>query len=343
MWRVLKTMEDKMGVIFKQYDFNVEETYRVKGCTVIKTEKGEFVIKPYEGSETKARIDNAIKIHLHENGYEYMDITQTNREGELISYNQYGNPFVIKRMYQGLECDLYNHDQVIAGVQELAKLHKILRTIVLDKELEHKIRSRDVKEDLNSYLKGIRRVNRYIVGKNKKNDFETQFLRVFPEYIYQGEEAAGILAGINFARNEKADNTRKWEDIYHGSFDQHSILFLNSNMGVTVSNFEKVAKGCQIVDLYHFIRKTMEKNEWEEELGIRMIEEYVSKIDVSGDEMKLLEVMFIFPEKFWKIVNRYYNTRKVWVSGKSLEKLNSLNEQEIKRKCFIKAIKEYRK
>lgn len=331
-----------MGVIFKQYEFNVEETYRVKGCTVLRTDKGEFVIKPYEGNETKARIDNAIKLHLLNCGYRYMDIIETNREGGLISHNQYGNPFVVKRLYLGQECDLYNQTQVIEGVGELARLHKALKKACLDEELDAKIRSRDVEEDMRGYLKGIRRIRRYIVGKGKKNEFEMEVLKLFPEYINQGEEALKLLESIDVGKNNERNylESRKGKDIYHGSFDQHSILFLNMDMGVTISNFDKVAKGCQIVDLYHFIRKAMEKNEWDEQLGIRMIDEYTKSVHITEKEMKLLEVMLIFPEKFWKIANQYYNKRKVWVSGKSLQKLNSLNEQEIRRKCFIKAIKE---
>ena len=331
-----------MGIIFRQYEFNVGETYRIKGCTVLKTDKGEFVIKPYEGNETKARIDNAIKLHLLNCGYRYMDIIEANKEGGLISHNQYGNPFVVKRLYLGQECDLYNQAQVIEGVRELARLHRALKKVSLDTELDEKIRSRDIKEDMAGYLKGIKRIKRYIVGKSKKNEFETEVLKLFPEYINQGEEALNLLEGMdmNKPNEEKHKENRKWEDVYHGSFDQHSILFLNMDMGVTISNFDKVAKGCQIVDLYHFIRKAMEKNEWDEQLGIKMIDEYTKSIDMSEDEMKLLEVMLIFPEKFWKIANQYYNKRKVWVSGKNLQKINSLNEQEVKRKCFIKAIKE---
>ena len=45
--------------------------------------------------------------------------------------------------------------------------------------------------------------------------------------------------------------------------------------------------------------------------------------------------MFLYPEKFWKIVNHYYNGNKSWVSEKSIGKLQSLIELEEKRQKFL--------
>ena len=69
-----------------------------------------------------------------------------------------------------------------------------------------------------------------------------------------------------------------------------------------------------------------------------MIMEYTSNGRVSDFEWETLRILLEFPEKFWKIANQYYNKRKVWVSDKNIQKLNSLNEQEEKRKMFIKTV-----
>lgn len=42
--------------------------------------------------------------------------------------------------------------------------------------------------------------------------------------------------------------------------------------------------GIQINDLYHFIRKTMEKNDWDISLGNKMIETYKKYCDISEGE-----------------------------------------------------------
>lgn len=325
-------MEDKMGVIYRQYELKIFDTYRVKGCTVLDTDDGEWIIKPYESSETKAKIDNMIKKHMKDCGYEKVDEIRENKEGNLISYNQYGNPFVVRRMLKGQECDLYNENQVLEATTALARLHDTLKQMRLDDELEKKIRVKNLFEEMDSHLKGMKRIKRYLIEKNKKNYFESEFLNMFDRYIEQGENSKLMVNEL------KKTGVELERDLYHGSFDHHSVLFLENDNSVAVTNFEKCAIGSQIVDFYHFLRKTMEKNDWNERLGNEMIMEYTSNGRVSDFEWETLRILLEFPEKFWKIANQYYNKRKVWVSDKSIQKLNSLNEQEEKRKMFIKTV-----
>ena len=44
---------------------------------------------------------------------------------------------------------------------------------------------------------------------------------------------------------------------------------------------------------------------------------------------------FAYPEKFWKIVNFYYNSRKVWIPGRHMEKLERLLIQQGVKKAFL--------
>lgn len=40
-------------------------------------------------------------------------------------------------------------------------------------------------------------------------------------------------------------------------------------------------------------------------------------------------------EKFWKIVNFYYNNGKAWIPGRNREKLENLLKQEAEKKNFM--------
>ena len=52
-------------------------------------------------------------------------------------------------------------------------------------------------------------------------------------------------------------------------------------------------------------------------------------------ELCQIYLKLLYPEKFWKIVNHYYNARKTWVSQRDIDKLTRLSEQEIKREEFL--------
>ena len=45
-----------------------------------------------------------------------------------------------------------------------------------------------------------------------------------------------------------------------------------------------------------------------------------------------------YPEKFWKIVNFYYNSGKAWIPGRNQEKLEKLVSQEKEKQHFLEEV-----
>ncbi len=72
----------------------------------------------------------------------------------------------------------------------------------------------------------------------------------------------------------------------------------------------------------------MEKNGWD--LGCAEIctENYLKERELSSAEKKLLLYRLSYPEKFWKIVNFYINSRKSVVMERNTDKLKKVMEQE---------------
>ena len=83
----------------------------------------------------------------------------------------------------------------------------------------------------------------------------------------------------------------------------------------------------QVADLYRFMRKILEKYNWNLELAGEMLREYHKIRPISAEEWKNLRVRFTYPEKYWKLANYYYSHKKVWISEKNVEKLQNLIRQ----------------
>jgi spore coat protein I len=79
----------------------------------------------------------------------------------------------------------------------------------------------------------------------------------------------------------------------------------------------------------------MEKNNWDIRLGMKIIEDYNKYRTISDSEYKILKIMMSYPEKFWKIINYYYNSNKAWYSEKNEDKLIQFQKQETYRWDFI--------
>ena len=79
----------------------------------------------------------------------------------------------------------------------------------------------------------------------------------------------------------------------------------------------------------------MEKNGWDTSQGVQILDTYQKIRPLEKREAKLLYVLLLFPEKFWKQINFYYNGRKSWMSVKNYDKLLKIESQEEKRRNFL--------
>ena len=106
-----------------------------------------------------------------------------------------------------------------------------------------------------------------------------------------------------------------------------------------VIEFHKMHLGDQMEDLYHFVRKTMEKHNWDIRLGQEMFAAYDRIMPLSMEKIESLYYLFLYPEKYWKQINFYYNANKAWIPARNIEKLRDLEIQQPMRNLFLSRIK----
>ncbi len=99
----------------------------------------------------------------------------------------------------------------------------------------------------------------------------------------------------------------------HGDFQYHNILFGNEKAAII--NFEKCQWDSRVRDVALFLRKTLEKADWDITLGSLLLEEYEQVNPFTEDEKRQLFYRLAYPEKFRKIANFYYNSNKAFLSG----------------------------
>ena len=58
--------------------------------------------------------------------------------------------------------------------------------------------------------------------------------------------------------------------------------------------------------------------------------------DRSDYEREYVRLRLSYPEKFCKITNHYYNSRKSWIPDRTKEKLDILIRQEKKKEDFLR-------
>ena len=354
-------MEDRSQEALKRYRLKIYNMYRARGAFLLETDCGLKLFKCFEGSKSRAQFENKVKEHLLFHGYENTDLFVTTMEDDIISEDGAGCQYIMKNWYWGEECNLKELSQIEAACANLARLHTILKDVDFTKEqLEHNI-SPDLLETFDKRNRELKRVKAYIREKRQKNEFEITYLNYYDWFYAQGRKATECLARSGYRR--LMEQAIMEGSVCHGNYTYHNIIMLRSKTEamtktyvppgwinkqplsvaefgdpgsyIATTNFEKSFVGLQIFDLYQFIRKVMEKNDWDIFYGNNMIEAYDRVKPISKDELLVLYLLLLYPEKFWKITNFYYNGKKSLVTGRNTQKLMLIGAQNEKKEMFL--------
>lgn len=344
-------MNEKSLGILEQYDFKVSMTKRGRGAYILYTDKGVKLLYRCEKSNKRYESENRLTNVLYNLGYCNVDTYYGNNNGDYISEDDTGR-YYVKNWFDGIECDVTSYNDVCETVSELAILHGYMNKA--GKELRAReaveIRAAEIGEEStevsleeinreNTYLpniyarrnKELKMIKNYIQNKNKKNEFELIAVKVSGMFCDEAYETTERMNESCY--EEEYDEAIKNNVLCHGSYSYHNVLCTDT--GIAVTNFDRFKADCQIYDLYQFMRKILEKNDWDMALGYKMIEEYDKNKTLTDKELQILGIMFSYPEKFWKIVNYYFNSNKAWIPAKSIEKLQKCIAQQEKRRRFV--------
>lgn len=321
-------MSEKWSEVLEAYDMMVVSTYRGRGVLVCVTDKGLYLLKEFDGSVERLAKEELFKQQLYDLGYTRVDRYVRNREGELLSYDKYHTAYVMKEHFEGKECNMKNCEEMQLAVAELARFHQHGRALAIKQELVWERRVSDIYEKHNRELK---RVKAHISGMRHKSEFEYLYITCFQDYY---EKACRVSEGM-----KKLSGKYNCMGYCHGACNQHNLLVQGTK--VTLVNYEKFCVDCQLLDLHQFVRKAMEKNEYRFDILQRILGAYHQVEPLSKGEYELLYTLLAYPEKFWKISNRYYNTRKSWIPPKTIEKLQTVLEQERVKEQLLQDMREY--
>lgn len=302
----------------EQYGLTAKSTSRIRGALLCHTEEGILVLKEFSGSEKKLLKQQELLLAIQEKGG-LVDGYLANKEGSLISRDKDNIPYTLQRWYDGKECDTKSREDILRGVRTLAGLHKVMKLPLAEGYM-----GRSLEEEYLRHNQEIRKIRKFIRKKGAACPFEKEFLASVEWFLKRGEEALELLKASSYKELQEEVKAKGW--ICHGDYNQHNILMMRGKTAVT--NFGHWSFDVQMVDLYHFMRKILEKYNWDLTLAKEMLWAYHRQRRISKEEWENLRIRFTYPEKYWKLANYYYSHNKAWISEKNNEKLMLLISQK---------------
>ncbi|GAA0785192.1 CotS family spore coat protein [Hathewaya limosa] len=324
--------------IERQFDVKIETMIPNKGIYELNTNKGKRCLKKINYGVQKLYFIYGAKEHLVKNGFNNID-----RYFLSVDENPYAivneDIYTLSEWIEGRECDFKNDEDIVLAAKRLAELH------IASKGYEPPENSK-LKTDLGRwhYLMD-KRINsfgkmRNMVRKkkNKKSDFDIEYIKEVDFYKDLGVRAKNILENSKYDELCLAEEEAK--GFCHHDFTYHNII-IGENKNVNVVDFDYCKRELSVYDLANFITKVLKRREWDMEICKMIIESYNSVRILKEEEYEVLFAFLMFPQRFWRLCNRYYYNEASWIQNTFVNKINSLVEEKEDYVKFINEFKEY--
>ncbi len=321
-------MYNQIEAILSQYDVEIDEVLKGRGTYICDTDKGKFVLMAFRGAEEKGELLWRYLEKVKMTGF-FVPQIKRNKKNEVVTVDEgSGERFLLKEYIAGTELNVNHLQELNMAAELLAEYHNVSWKACQEIESIDIDCHDEVFLEKQKHYKELVKAKNYIRNRKKKQEFERIYLHSYEAMLETAKESLEILV----RKGEKEPKSC----ICHGEYNQHNVI--NSDNQWQIINFEEFSYGWCILDLAFFLRKMLEKNEWEISIGRQLLDSYSKVRTLSEVEYEKLYALLLFPEKFWKVTNHYMNSRKTWISDRDIEKLKKVIAQENQRLKFLENV-----
>lgn len=344
-------MNDRATGLLEQYDIEVLRTRKGRGAILCDTPSGCLIFREYNGSDEHLTLQHRLLEHLAadarprgssplQTAFDTERLVAA-REGGLSVCGQDGMKYILKTYLEGRECNVKDPRECAEAMRLLARLHERLTfadpadlpqpscEIGGDRALYHTSPAQEYAKR----NRELRRVHRYLKNRKQKTWFERMLLQNFDPFWEDAQRLAEEWERIEAAHDGQRPRSLTY---CHGDYQYHNVL--RTERGWMIVNFEHCVPDDPVRDLYRMMRKLLEKSGWSVPQGRELLAAYETIRPLTELSRVDLYYRLAYPEKFWKIVNFYYNSGKAWIPDKNLDKLQRLMAQEPAKQDFLKAV-----
>lgn len=165
----------------------------------------------------------------------------------------------------------------------------------------------------------LQRIRKRISRQSCYNEVDLLVLYNYKRYNERIQASENLLIDSQYA--DYADMAIKEQTFCHNAFKPENIRLTEKGTFV-LTGFGKCAYDCCMTDLAEYLRRYLKTENCCCDTIEKIIKEYNSVHDLSIGEIDIIYGMLLYPYKFLKLCNEYYNKRRVCVSEAMVQRLH---------------------
>ena len=322
--------------IERQFNIKIESIRPSRGVYLLKTDKGMRCLKKINYGTQKLLFVYGAKEHLINNGFTNVDKYSLSKEGNpyaLVNEDIY----TLSEWIEGRECDFRNRDEIIKASQNLAFLH------LSSKGYEPPENSK-LKTDLGRWnhlmekrVKSFDKMREMSRKKGNRGDFDYNYFRSVQFYKDLGKKAIEILKDSYYLDLCRIAEEEK--SFCHHDYTYHNIV-IDSNDCYNVIDFDYCKREVRAYDISAFMIKVLKRVDWDIEYAQLILKAYNDVNELKEEEYRILYSFLVFPQRYWRLSNRYYYNEVNWPLNTFDNKMEELIAEQEKYISFIESFKD---
>lgn len=311
--------------IERQFDIKIEVIKANKGVYYLKSNKGERCLKKINYGPQKLLFVCGAKDHLINNGFKGVDKYYLNIDGEpyaLVNEDLY----TLSEWLDGRACDFHNIEEVKIAAKTLAQMHEASKGY--DPPENSKLKS-----DLGRWpslmakrIKSLDKMRDMVRKRNNKSSFDLVYLKSMEFYKEIGKKALNTLEESNY--NELCQIAEVDKNFCHHDYTYHNIV-IDKQENVNIIDFDYCKREVRTFDISNFMTKVLKRVNWDMDFAKAIIDSYNAISPLREDEYKVLFAYLQFPQRYWRLANRYYYNEVNWGQNTFASKIEAIiKEQE---------------
>lgn len=317
-------MEDIYERIFSAYGLKLYSTQRTRRGLICKTDRGVKELRRTSSDGKTIVFENQVKKHLRGKGFSESDVYLETLEKEPY-YTGIENNYVVSDFVATVDVDLNNLEMAQKAVGTMAKVHKLSQGF----EGTGKTNLGKLPLTAKKRKSELVRTKKWINNQSGYSPLDVVVVKNHDYFMERTKRSENLLNSQSY--KDTVDLAVNRKNICHNNFKGDSVRSIDGNEKMYITGFEKCAFDCGVSDLADFLRRQIKEDKCDAKKIDILINTYNEVLPLNDFELKAMGAMILFPAKFFKICNSFYNKRRVIVSATLIDKLErsiAISEKE---------------
>jgi len=179
-------MNDRAISLLENYDIEVLRTKKGRGAFICDTNQGCLIWKEYSGNTGKLLLQQQLLQRISEIGLVQVEELLYNKENQLYVKDTDGVCYILKKHFEGCECNIYDAKECIEAMQMLARLHHCMEGTLEEPAVV--LEPFSLSREYEKHNRELLRVWAFLKKKGQKQVFERRMLGMMEYFVNQAKQ-----------------------------------------------------------------------------------------------------------------------------------------------------------